>query len=154
MNIVPLVGYRISGGVDGDGKKLISVHYKIDSSTTEIGNGCVLSVWDLINTTEENGAFIPTLVCSVSIPFIATIQDCKYYRGHLYVTSGYWQTYNVPLAIHVFDTNGTCITVLRDFPNSMTETNNSESEGLAFYDDGEKIRMLYAMHSIYEIVVS
>lgn len=151
---IPIDGYRLSGGYDAVSKKLVTVHYKADSSTSGENNYCVLSVWDLLTVTENDGEYVPALVSEVKIPFIPVIQDCKYYKGLLYITSGYWSTYHYPLVIYAFDTAGNCITKVDDFPGFMIENDYAEAEGLSFYKDSGKYRMIFALHYVYELFMN
>lgn len=151
---LPIDGYRLSGGYDAVSKKLVTVHYKSDSSTSGENNYCVLSVWDLLTATENDGEYVPALVSEVKIPFIPVIQDCKYYKGLLYITSGYWSTYNYPLVIYAFDTAGNCVTKVDDFPGFMIENDYAEAEGISFYKDNDKYRMIFALHYVYELFMN
>ena len=144
LKLTGVNGYRFSGGIDVIGNKLISINYKINSSTTSTNNGCYLCSWDLSDLTEnEDNTFTPKLLTTVEVPFIGTIQGCCVYNGLLYVSNGYISN-GFPIGITSFDIDGTVITKMSGF-------GTNEAEGLSFYNTGNEYEMWFSTYSLYQI---
>ena len=113
---LPIVGYRVSGGYDADRNRLVTIHYKNDSSTDAEGNYCTVSFWDLNNATQnEDTTYTPSLLKEYTTPFIGAIQDCKVYDNRLYVLSGLRTNTEYPSTIiTVFGGSGVINSVVID----------------------------------------
>lgn len=144
-------GYRFSGGLDKENNQLMSIHYKLDSSTVGTGNSCIVTVWDLNDVTvDDGGNYVPAIVKQREIPFLPIIQGCEVFKGKLYVISGQNPTYNVPVKINAFDRDGEKVSVIDDFPSLIA---NSEGEGISFWIDGNKYKCYFTTLFLYELFV-
>lgn len=137
---LPITGYRLSGGYDADRNLLKTIHYKLNSSTSRTGNGCVLSVWDLNDVTDNgDSTFTPALVSESEVPFVGVIQDCKCYGGWLYVLSG-GGTNTPPY-------EATILTVYDDvcqLNRVILVGTGAEPEGLAFVENNYGVQLCTA----------
>ena len=123
-------GYRFSGGIDNEGKRLVTIHYKNDSSLEAIDNACFISVWDLTNVANgDNDELKPTLIKQTQVEFNSVVQGCAYFKSALYVTSGYYSK-GSPVMLTAYNTDGDIISRINSFNNSIA---HNEAEGISFY---------------------
>ena len=142
-------GYRFSGGLDVKNRKLITIHYAINSSTTPTDNYNVVTVWDLDNvTSDSNNNLIPTIIKQTNIELVPVIQGCKWFKNALYVVSGYYGAGHI-VKLTAFDDNGNIISEITDFPSAIAQ---SEGESISFYKTENRYKCYFATYILYELV--
>ena len=143
-------GYRFSGGIDTKNNKLITIHYAWDSSSDGTNNHCTITVWDLNRISEDSyGNLIPAIVKQTVIPFLPIVQGCTWFKDALYVTSGNYNSYGVPVRLTAFDADGNVVTEITDFPSEIKQV---EAEGISFYKSQNKFKCYFATYYLYELV--
>jgi hypothetical protein len=77
------------------------------------------------------------------------VQGCSWYKGVLYVASGFYPTYGYPVRIIGIEKTGEIVTEIADF---QTEIIQQEAEGVCFFTDGKTNRMFMLVDELYELI--
>ena len=134
-------GYYQAAVVDAWNNLLFVFGYAAQSYQSAVDNYCIVTKYDLSNLTETGGVYKAELLETFNIPFIYCFQDFEFYKGKIFIASGY-NTSVEPSSIFVFNPATKAIET-----TIQISAIQHEPEMIGFYATDKKDLLYYQSHS-------
>jgi len=135
-----VTGYYTDFVVDNVNQLIYTYGYT-ESSYDSNPNGtnyvifCCFDMKEIV--TDANDNIVPTMLYKKKLPFIMTLQGSTYFNGRMWMISSDYTQHNTN--IYVISPDGVITNIIGDFG---TDIKDRECEGITFYPDGDRYKML------------